>query len=193
MTTILFLDIDGVLLPGRMLSSDWNRRAMNLENPAAPWAQWLSRRGRACATELCPQVVAGLNTLLTAVDARMVLISTWREAIGCQETRWILSTQGVADQWHDDFAAPWTGSKGDDILAWLRAHPEVEQWAVLDDEMVWAPWGEENKTLTARHVRPDFHDGVTVAHWAKLMRLLQPAEWTEPTDVRTIITHRLFP
>lgn len=98
----------------------------------------------------------------------MVLISTWREEFGGLKTRKILTAQGLSEQWHADFCAPSVGAKGDDILAWLTTHSEVNRWAAVDDDLLWPPWGEQRIGLARNHIRPEFHDGMSPADWQML-------------------------
>lgn len=166
---VLFLDIDGVLLPGRHHEAEVNAAVIAGRRPELPWGHLLGGLASMCVTECCPQVISEINALLERTRARLVLISTWRRAIGAEETRQILTLQGLTERWHPDYAAPWHGDKGEDIAAWLAAHREVTQWAVIDDDEIW-PVGDAR---CGQHIRPDFRAGPRPAHWRRLEAALR--------------------
>ena len=84
-----------------------------------------------------------LRRLVRRTGARIVLCSSWRDALTVDDPLCrafignlyrCLERNGtpIAD------AAPQVGCKGDDILAWLAAHPQ-ERYAVLDDHDCFVP------------------------------------------------------
>lgn len=153
---VLFLDIDGVLLPGDLAAPPADREL--------PWSHLLPSGTRSIATVCCPRAIASLNDVLCRTGARVVLISTWRRALGAAETATILGMQGVMDAWHPHVAAPWTGDKATDVAAWLADHPEVTRWAVIDDERLWRP----GHGYWHRQVTTDARAGPQAAHWRRL-------------------------
>lgn len=161
---VLFLDIDGVLLPGRLITHDY-------QPGPVPWAHLLTGLAGLTATTCCPDMIAALNGVLDRTGARLVLISTWRRAVGGPETREILTMQGVADAWHDDFEAPWTGNKTGDIKAWLAAHREVDRWAAIDDDAIGRCDGMWNRCF-----QPGYHEGPQPAHWRQVEAALLRAD-----------------
>jgi hypothetical protein len=104
---ILFLDIDGVLLPGELL--------------------WSSRNPRALCEDRCLM----LRGVLEATGATVVVSSTWRFFPDTHER-----LSGLFNI-HEDWAtkrSPVGAGRGAEIDEWLSRHPEVTQYVILDDD-----------------------------------------------------------
>lgn len=117
MTKFLFVDVDGVLNhPGC-----WGKR---------PWAKAID-----------PELVARLRALVEETGAKCVLSSTWRFAVGYDETLAAIAANGwpdVADHFVGETPVHHDLTRGDEIMAWLqenqdREHYSVTRFAVLDD------------------------------------------------------------
>lgn len=109
MTKVLFLDVDGVL----------NRRSL-LTVEADTFA-------------LCPKACARLKVLVAMTGARIVLSSSWRSS---EQHISYLRKYNVLEQMHDDWQTKEIGNgktRGDEIDEWLSRHPEVTQFAIVDD------------------------------------------------------------
>jgi hypothetical protein len=102
---IIFLDVDGVL------------NCRKTPNP------------RKFPYIVDPLLVRRLQTALDRADAAVVLASTWRyDPAGLFSARhWGIP---FIDVLPDQPGRP----RRDEILAWLKAHPNVRRFAVLDDE-----------------------------------------------------------
>jgi hypothetical protein len=104
-TRVIFLDIDGVLAPIR----EWDRYG-----------------------DLDPACVHVLNEIVTRGGADVVVSSTWRYGKSVAELQALLEAQGftgrVIDKTPDDAPA----GRGDEIAAWLAAHP-VGAYVIIDD------------------------------------------------------------
>lgn len=116
MTKILFLDIDGVVLSGTALRETGDNRYL----PTA--------------------AIALVNEVLDRTGAVVVVSSTWRMHADCRE---LLAHAGLT-RLHDDWATP-TGrqmvgslilgrTRGSEIQDWLDRHPEIERYAIVDDD-----------------------------------------------------------
>ncbi len=116
MTKVLFLDIDGVILSGNALRETGDNRY------------------------LPPAAIALVNEVLDRTGAVVVVSSTWRMHADCRE---LLARAGLT-RLHDDWATP-TGrqmvgplilgrTRGSEIQDWLDRHPEVERYAIVDDD-----------------------------------------------------------
>lgn len=101
---VLFLDVDGVLN-----SSD----STNFKNNLYPVDDWMC-------------FLVGRIQLNT--DCAIVVSSSWRhDPRGMETIR--AKFNNVIDK------TPYAdGCRGDEIKAWLDAHPEVEKYAILDDD-----------------------------------------------------------
>lgn len=102
---VIFLDIDGVL------------NCKKTPNP------------RKLPYIVEPRLLDLLTRLLTLADANVVLSSTWRyDPAGVFSAKyWGIP---LIDVIPDMLERP----RRDEIIAWLKAHPEVERYAVIDDE-----------------------------------------------------------
>ena len=174
---VIFLDIDGVLLAGRHLCSSSGLRvlltgrhfkaAIGLENPYNPSGP------PALAPHALPEdTCAILADTLTQTRARVVISSSWRLDPKCPEH---LATAGITEL-HPDWRTDglWHGDggpeRGRQIRRWLRAHPNVSDYAILDDSTDLLP------EQFARFVKTSFRTGLRTEHKRRLIRLLCPVE-----------------
>jgi hypothetical protein len=120
---ILFLDIDGVLLPARAWAQPANAEARRL----------MRQRGRDAMREAQELVafdslaVGLVNRLAAVTGARIVIASNWRYSFGVEGTRDKLLAQGLdAALLHEHHSCPRTSvmrwEKARDIDEWLQVH-----------------------------------------------------------------------
>lgn len=105
---ILFLDIDGVLNK----ESDYE---VHIER---------SRSG----LRVNRRLVERLQQILKDTGAKVVLSSSWRNIQGARE---FLEKMGISIRDETDNGP---GCRGDQIQRWLDAHPDVETYAIVDDD-----------------------------------------------------------
>lgn len=123
---ILFLDVDGVLNGARFM------RALPQETR---WDE-----------QIDPAAVARLDRILRATGAGVVVSSTWRLSYSALEIAdRLIFLGGMSRDLRPRFVgvtprrsvlAAVTGrplERGDEIQAWIAAHPAVEEFAILDD------------------------------------------------------------
>jgi HAD domain in Swiss Army Knife RNA repair proteins len=101
---VIFLDVDGVL----------NRSA---DVPCS--------NEHGVATEL----LARFKTLVTSANARVVLASTWRH-----ETGGLRKARELGIPFEDVLPDLRPHSRGTEVKAWLADHPNVERFAIIDDD-----------------------------------------------------------
>lgn len=137
---VIFLDIDGVLVtPCHMkaLSEAGDEMYVGVE-------EWEKDRHRAILphARFDPEAVSQLNRILEETGAKIVVSSTWRYR-GRKEMAEIFQGQGVQGEVIDVTPAlrqrirRWvrdTCGRGNEIAEWLHEHPEVEKFAILDDD-----------------------------------------------------------
>lgn len=161
---LLFLDIDGVLIPRRAFALAEN--AALLEGEAEQTGGHLTSIWDQAVKILDPVAVALVNRLCAVTGARLVLITSWRHVVGSEETRAHLEEHGVTpSHWHDRWTCPHAGSKAEDLEAWLGdAEPDdltptmgVASLVVLDDDIRLNRRDRELQT-----VRPSFDEGLTL-------------------------------
>jgi hypothetical protein len=125
---ILFIDIDGVL----------NKLS---DKPSRSTPHYCDRNGRLVHSD--PELVFRLNKLVDATDCKLVLSSAWRQS---REWREDMKAQGIVSELLDRTPLESKDSicRGNDIRDWLEAHPEVDDYAILDDKATFLPEQESH-------------------------------------------------
>lgn len=145
---IIFLDIDGVLCTTRS-------HAAHLESGLM---QHLDPIGCKMLDKICQKT-----------GAKIVISSTWRHHHDRGSMLCILQNAGFAlPDFHKDWKTPakMSATRGEEIKLWLLDHPEVTQYAILDDN---------SDMLTEQMpflVLTPTHDGILWQHAEELEALL---------------------
>lgn len=145
---IIFLDIDGVLCSMRSA-------AANNGYPAALNAMHWDKFDQ-----------VAINLLQQAVretGASVVLSSNWRSDVNTQALEWRLGIR------IDGVTRPDSSSleiRGAQIHDWLIEHPEVERYAILDDEEDMLPSQMDKLCRTSKR------NGFLIGHYDELCELL---------------------
>jgi hypothetical protein len=153
---VLFLDIDGVMN---------NRSCVMMGNP-------------------CPiddGAVQLLKSLLEKTGASVVLASSWRMTNDPENDDHVLKlwSRGILDTVPPDWRTRWDcepqsrmigdwAKRGDEIAEWLSRHPEVTEYAIVDDDSDMLP------EQTSRFVQTSYDVGLTQDHCDRLERILCP-------------------
>ena len=144
---VVFLDVDGVLNSEAYVRKlEERHRALGHEDPARP------KRETTCdCFKLYHQIdrdaVARVNRLIAATASKIVISSTWRKRFDPLEMQSMLREHGLVA---DVIGATTDGHKdpemvevhghleriyrGHEIDLWLRNHPEIERFVILDDD-----------------------------------------------------------
>lgn len=157
---ILFLDIDGVLLPGR--------------------AYYMPGQTTPLVTKFDPCVVGMVNRLCRELDAKIVIHSNWRRTDPRRVERGMpglaehFVNEGILREYlHPDTLCPMklTSSRWQDIEWWLEAHPEVgaKDFFVLEDMDPPHDWKHKSQLVTC-----DFDEGLTVAQFMWIVDQVHP-------------------
>jgi hypothetical protein len=108
---VIFLDIDGVLNHG-------------------------GARGFTAGTHgLDPACVDMLQALVKRTGVQLVLSSSWRHS---ESAKAQLREAGL--KWIGETPRFAYAERPEEIDAWLRLHPKVEQYAIIDDDHSMFPW-----------------------------------------------------
>lgn len=110
---ILFLDLDGVL---------------NSRRTCMAFGDFPHGLDPLAVAKFDPVGLALVRHFCRATGARVVLSSSWRILHPWREVGEALQLPII------DATPRLAGPRGQEIAAWLAAHPEVEQWAILDDD-----------------------------------------------------------
>ena len=150
MTKVLFLDIDGVLLP---------RRAYMLPN----------QTNNPYVTVFDPCAVSMLNDALRKQKRQIVVHSSWIRCCTRTEIWEHLVTQGVDqnyfhEEWYTDSHYHW---RYDRVRDWMSRHKEVTDWVVVDDEVPAS--ADDLKFLEGHSIFTDFDEGITMQIYRRLL------------------------
>lgn len=105
---VIFLDFDGVI---RVVRDDGG-----LDLSRAVFCRERIERVRVCCSLL---------------DAKVVVSSDWRTMENRSEIESFLGP--LAGRLHRDWATPIAGKRWSEVGAWLLSHPEVREYAILED------------------------------------------------------------
>lgn len=159
MSRVLFLDIDGVLLPGRayMLPNQTN-------NPYA--------------TVFDPCAVSMLNEACRKQGRKIVVHSSRVKHWTAPEIRKHLIEQGVNEEhFHDDwYTDPHFRWRYDRVRDWMSRHKETTDWVVVDDELPTS--AEDGRFLSGHAIFTDFDEGITLSIYRKLLDETYPVKNT---------------
>lgn len=154
MNKVIFLDIDGVLLPGR--------------------AYYAAYQTKPLVTIFDPCVVGMLNHIAEKKDYKFVLHSNWRRTEprrierGLGTLKEYFVEQGILPEYlHEDFMCPMklSSTRWDDILFWLDAHPDVVDYWIIEDEKC----PDLGRWADGRVIQTDFDEGLTVAQMFQIL------------------------
>ena len=128
---ILFLDIDGVVIPLRC----------NIDTRRKEWFARMRDMGRADQTGygfFDPIAVTMLNDLHKQFNFHIVVSSSWAEIYtDRRDFEAIFSINGLNIPMHEDWKTPRkeypVDTRADQIFNWLQEHPDVNKYIVLDD------------------------------------------------------------
>ena len=121
---VLFLDVDGVLNSARFLR----------ENPGA------FDRGEDEAGAMDTVAVARLEQVLVRTGALIVVSSTWRILNTVEQILDFLHRRGAPSAKIIGVTPHLTGYRGEEIKTYLKEHPEVTRFAIVDDDSDMAPY-----------------------------------------------------
>ena len=142
---VLFLDIDGPMIPMRA---------------------WVINTERKLYERFDPIATATIKRVLDKVDAKIVISSAWRD-YGYEKIVKVLDENGISHSYiHEDWQTKdlfghQIHSRHKEILDWLKRHPEVDRYVVLDDAKLDIP----------NLVRVTMEDGILYAHQRQIFHL----------------------
>ena len=189
---VVFLDIDGVLnSEAYALKLEERHRALGHEDPPRP------KRETTCdCFKLYHQIdrdaVARVNRLVAATAAKIVISSTWRKLFDPPELERILVEHGLVAEiigatpdGHDEpemsevFGPLVRIFRGHEIDFWLRKHPEVDRFVILDD-------GSDMEMHKNRLVQTDCEEGLLDEHVELAIRVMSWDGKSAPSPMDTM-------
>lgn len=152
---IIFLDIDGPMIPGR--------------------AYHMPTQTKGIVKTFDPCAVGLLNKICSKSGWRIVLHSSWIQILGGEETHSHCISQGIpTEHFHDnawcDENVGWRYTR---VAKWLNENPDTTHYFILDDEPYrWAM--EKNdlelhpKDIDKHLILVDFEDGILTSTMNKI-------------------------
>lgn len=175
---VIFLDVDGVLnSEAYLLVLEEQHRRLGHTDPVSP------KHETTCdCFKLYHQIdraaVSRLNRLVEATGAKVVISSSWRKLFDPPEMHRILGEHGLVAEiigetpdGHQDsemqalFGGLGRILRGHEIDAWLRRHPEVDRFVILDD-------GSDMAMHRNRLVQTDAQEGLLDEHVDLALRVM---------------------
>lgn len=173
---IIFLDIDGVL---------------NSVDSAIAFYEWMPKGTREQSEDKLDKVSIGLlRKLCMVTDAKIVISSTWRMGRVKEDFEEIFKRYGWVD-------FPYYGqtiigyilfdigsrTRGHEIQHWLKEHPEIINYAIIDDDSDMLP----NQLKNFVHVSNI--NGFRSKHYCQCLRLLGKPDEVLERQVNWVKTH----
>ena len=147
---VLFLDIDGVLNSTRLM--------LNLKDAGIDFRHYI---------HMDPLSMSVLNRILKESGAKVVISSSWRIAYPLSFIRSVMEQNGFVGEVID--CTPkghnFGRVRGDEIAHWLKQHPEVTHFAIVDDD-------SDMSHLMHKLVQTRHATGLLEEHFAPLMKHL---------------------
>jgi hypothetical protein len=198
---VIFLDIDGVLNSETHLRRlDEQHRQLGHEDPTRPEHETTCECYR-LECQIDRAAVARLNRLVAETGAKIVVSSSWRKLLDPPELHRVLANHGliaeILGETPDGCKDPETIAtfgyvtrivRGYEIDLWLRQHPEVERFVILDDS-------SDMEMHMHRLVQTDCEEGLLDEHVDLAIHMMAAADsdhlQPEPDPVANVVLGRL--
>lgn len=141
MNPLIFLDIDGVLITRRSMQ---HFQSAKIFDP------------------ICVEV---LNNLIKAINAKVVLSSTWRILYSIEEMRGIFRQQNVFADIIDYTPISHDSPRGIEIAKWLKTNQKPVNYCIIDDD-------SDMDILMPYLIQTDYNIGITLEDTFKVRELL---------------------
>lgn len=170
MDKILFLDLDGVLNSERsFLSGAYRTEEYSKQNPDDPYYLKITT----CTID--PVACGMVNRLCRELDVKIVISSTHRMHFtdGPEKLNQIknyFNSLGVNGEFIIGYTLRLHTIRGQEIDEWLKRHPNVSHYAILDDSSDMLESQMEN------FVRCNLEDGMSARNYRDLTRLFGAQE-----------------
>lgn len=154
---VIFMDIDGVLVPGPFLRGVVASAGPSMRSAVDPYKVFL------------------LNQLHDVPGVRIVFSSSWRSHSNMPAA---VMSQGIEIPLHEDWRTTFKtppyfgiGVRGWQINEWMERHPEVEGYVIVDDDTDMLPH------QAGHFLKTSYEEGL-MPHHIKLMRsiLMSPID-----------------
>ncbi len=139
---VIFLDIDGPLLPRKMEMFHENRTS------AIPKFEEFAIRA--------------FNIWTRYSNAKTVFSTHWSYSFPVDELKLYMIHNGLGLNYHEDILTPKTPSsnRANEIVWWLEQHPEVENFIAVDDDTTCRQI-EEMTDVNGKWIEVDYENGLS--------------------------------
>lgn len=153
---IIFLDIDGPLLPQKMhyfgKNRNLNKFDENYQTPVFdPWG------------------VRALNLWARYSKAQIVLCTHWLKTWDINTVKEIMQLNGLGLDYHIDCVTPkkMSSYKCNEIVWWLRDHPECENFIVVEDDHSCEQIEKMTRDLpvSGKWIKVDYANGISIENF----------------------------
>ena len=148
---VIFVDIDGPLLPGKMHLFEENRT--NVPKAIPKFDEFAIR---------------AFNLWAKYSEAKIVFSTYWAEYFTADELKNIMLKNGLGFDYHEDVITPkkHTSTRNAEINWWLEEHPEVTHWIAVDDDTDCRALEEyDDINETGRWIEVNFNDGISLRNF----------------------------
>ena len=179
--TVIFLDIDGPLIPARMHYHQDNAPFLT-QGPEHPWQDHHEIKKN---LKFDPVMVSLLNTWVELTDAKIVMSTAWTKYATFEEMMEILENNGIIcgdrihEQWKTTKLKSW--SRSDEISNWLFNNMgKIQNYLIIDDD---------NSVINDHRLNPkkvlliDFYNGMTFHQIFEGCEILGITDYSKITPV----------
>jgi len=146
--TVIFVDIDGPLLPGKLHLLHQNRLTGKDNIPVFDQFS-----------------VIAFNLWAEYSEAEIVFSTNWAINYTSAELKHIMRMNGLAFNYHSDCITPKkpTSDRAQEIMLWLEYHPEVENFIAVDDDSTceYIARALVDKDVTGKWIEVDYRNGIS--------------------------------
>jgi len=144
---VIFLDVDGVI----------NSRRTCIAYDGYPWE--VDKQGLKMFDHVAIDLI---RVACEKTGARIILSSTWRRSTGHVNMAVAMHLPMM-----DSTPEKLSSARGEEIAMWLRDHPEVEQYAIVDDD------SDMLDGQLPYFVKVDPDNGLSYKNYLKILELLK--------------------
>jgi len=166
MDKVIFLDIDGPLLPAKQWFHPTNAE-LRREYGDSWWKEINKHPDFKDRVVMDPVAVEAFNLWQELGDAKIVLATNWRRWIDTDDIVYILERNGMRVNLHDDFKTPakFTSNRMQEIGMWMDDNPDTTGIIVDDDAdlMRYAKWFND----------PDVSNDLDMDSWQRKLKLVE--------------------
>jgi len=166
---VIFLDFDGVL---NSAASFMLESRIRKEHPMADDLPPVNET-------LCRVCTSNFRHILDEVpDAKIVISSTWRQLFDLDWLKAKLSEYGIDSTRVIDVTPSLRvrmsqyAERGEEIKAWMDAHPEVTNYVILDDNYIGPPYQENHIEAGPNFVKSTWNVGLTLTLAVEAVKIL---------------------